>query len=393
MRGAVTLASLLAALVFAAACHQFPTPKLTTDMERQGQNIFRYDTFGDEQFWTDTAKLNEVVEREIQPLEALGLGLKVDVDRLNVFKFLVHNPFGVGGTKELLRENAVVGVKATVDKNGHITRIGITCALCHSTVDNSFSPGIGHRLDGWPNRDLKVGEILARLPYFTPEQKAVLRSWPKGTYDPRFNFDGKSTPLVLPPAYGLANVENETYTAEGPISYWNNYVAVTQMHGHGNFSDPRLGVNIVQTPDMVTEKLPALRAYQHSIPAPKPPGAYVNRGAADRGKVVFTANCAQCHVNGNLTDNNSVRTAGAAVGAPGILHRPEETGMDPTYAERTTQKAYRTTPLRGLWQHSPYFHDGSAKTLEDVVEHYNKVRNLHLTDGQKHDLVEFLKTL
>jgi len=385
--------SFVATLFFIAACRQFRAPSLANDVERQGQQIFRDDTFGDEQFWTDTAKLNELVEHEIQPLEALGLGLKVDLDRLNIAKFLFHNPFGVGGTKELLRQNAVVGIRATVDKNGHITRLGITCALCHSTVDNAFSPGIGHRLDGWPNRDLKVGEILARLSIFTDSQKAILRRWPKGTYDPRFNFDGESTPLVLPPAYGLAHVENETYTAEGPISYWNNYVAVTQMHGHGNFSDARLGVNIVQTPDMVTDKLPALRAYQHSLSAPKPPGAYYDRGAAHDGKQVFDRNCARCHVNGNLTDNNSVRTAGPAVGSQGVLHRPAETGMDPTYAERTTQKAYRTTPLRGLWQHAPYFHDGSAKTLEDVVDHYIKVLNLHLSRGEKHDLIEYLKSL
>lgn len=389
-RNAVHL--LLTATVL-CACRQFPAPSLSNDLERQGQQIFRDDTFGDEKFWTDTARLHELVEKEIQPLEALGLGLKVDLDRLNILKFLLHNPFGVGGTKELLRQNAVVGIRATVDKDGHITRIGITCALCHSTVDNAFSPGIGHRLDGWPNRDLKVGEILARLPIFTPEQKAVLRSWPAGTYDPRFNFDGKSTPLVLPPAYGLANVENETYTAEGPISYWNAYVAVTQMHGQGNFADPRLGVNIVQTPDVVTGKLPALRAYQHSLATPKPPGAFYNRGAARRGKAVFDANCASCHIDGNLTDNNTRRTAGGAVGAPGVLHAPEETGMDPGYAMRTTQKKYRTTPLRGLWQHPPYFHDGSAKTLEDVVNHYNRVRQLNLSGGQKRDLIEYLKSL
>ena len=382
-----------ASLLLFAACRQFPAPQVTNDLERQGQTIFRDDTFGDEKFWTDTAKLNELVEREIQPLEALSLGLKVDLDRLNILKFLIHNPFGVGGTKELLRQNAVVGIRATVDKDGHITQLGITCALCHSTVDNAFSPGIGHRLDGWPNRDLKVGEILARLPIFTDSQKAILRSWPPGTYDPRFNFDGKSTPLVLPPAYGLALIENETYTAEGPISYWNNYVAVTQMHGQGNFSDPRLGVNVVQTPDLVTDKLPALRAYQHSLQTPKPPGAYYDRGAAKKGKAVFDAKCARCHINGNLTDNNSIRTAGAAVGSPGVLHRPEETGMDPTYAERTTQKAYRTTPLRGLWQHAPYFHDGSAKTLEDVVDHYIKVLNLRLSGGEKSDLIEYLKSL
>jgi len=284
-------------------CRQFPDTRPTNDLERQGREIFRHDTFGDEQFWTDTARLHEVVQREIQPLEALGLGLKVDMDRLNLLKFLVHNPFGTSGTKELLRENAVVGVRATFDKDGRMTRVGITCALCHSTVDNALLPGIGHRLDGWPNRDLKVGRILAMLPIYTDAQKAVLRSWPAGTYDPRFNFDGKSTPLVLPPAHGLAEVKNETYTAEGPISYWNNYVAVTQMHGHGNFSDPRLGVNIVQEPDMVTPKLAALRAYQHSIPAPPTPGAFFDAGAASRGKVVFDANCARCHVDGRLTDN------------------------------------------------------------------------------------------
>jgi mono/diheme cytochrome c family protein len=374
--------SLLAASLGPIGCRQFPQTTTRNDLERQGRQIFRDDTFGDEQFWTDTARLHEVVSRQIQPLEALGLGLKVDQDRLNLLKFLLHNPFGTSGTRELLRQNAVVGVRATFDRQGRIARIGITCALCHSTVDNALLPGIGHRLDGWPNRDLKVGKILAMLAIYTPEQKVVLRSWPKGTYDPRFNFDGKSTPLRLPPAHGLAQVRNETYTAEGPISYWNNYVAVTQMHGHGNFSDPRLGVNIVQEPDMVTPKLAALRAYQHSIPAPPTPGASYNRIAARRGKVVFDANCARCHVGGTLTDNNS-----------GVLHDPAETGMDPTYAARTTQKQYRTTPLRALWQHAPYFHDGSAKTLDDVVAHYVKVRALRLSRGQRRDLVQYLKSL
>jgi cytochrome c peroxidase len=195
-------------------------------------------------------------------------------------------------------------------------------------------------------------------------------------------------------------VKNETYTAEGPISYWNNYVAVTQMHGHGNFSDPRLGVNIVQTPDMVTPKLPALRAYQHLIPRPPTPGASYDRGAAKRGKVVFDANCARCHVNATLTDNNNAAVSPNSPptdittrGNQGVLHAPSETGMDPRYAERTTQKAYRATPLRALWAHRPYFHDGSAKTLRDVVEHYNRVRMLNLTRSQKRDLVEYLKSL
>jgi mono/diheme cytochrome c family protein len=376
--GLIVLAASLAPI----GCRQFPQTTPRNDLERQGREVFRDDTFGDEQFWTDTARLHDVVSRHIQPLEALGLGLKVDQDRLNLLKFLLHNPFGTSGTRELLRQNAVVGVRATFDRNGRIARIGITCALCHSTVDNALLPGIGHRLDGWPNRYLKVGRILAMLAIYTPEQKVVLRSWPKGSYDPRFNFDGKSTPLTLPPAHGLAEVRNETYTAEGPISYWNNYVAVTQMHGHGNFSDPRLGVNIVQEPDMVTPKLAALRAYQHSIPAPPTPGASYNRGAARRGKVVFDANCARCHTGGNLTDNNT-----------GVLHDPAETGMDPTYAARTTQKQYRTTPLRALWQHRPYFHDGSAKTLDEVVAHYVRVRGLRLSRGQRKDLVEYLKSL
>jgi cytochrome c peroxidase len=154
------------------------------------------------------------------------------------------------------------------------------------------------------------------------------------------------------------------------------------MHGHGNFSDPRLGVNIVQEPDMVTPKLPALRAYQHSLPAPPTPGASYDRGAARRGKAVFDANCASCHLSGTLTDNNT-----------GVLHAPSETGMDPTYAARTTQKQYRATPLRALWQHAPYFHDGSAKTLRDVIEHYVRVRNLQLGRGQKRDLEHYLRSL
>src|SRR5687767_5939022 len=284
------------ALIGFAGCRLAEESEVKTDLEREGRQIFRYDTFGDEQFWTDTARLHEVVDREIQPLEALSLGLKVDLERLNLLRFVLHNPFATSGTRELLRQNAVVGIRATFRPDGHIARIGITCALCHSTVDNALLPGIGYVVDGWPNGDLDVGKIMAKLPAFTAQQKAILRSWPAGTYDPRFNFDGKSTPLVLPPAYGLAQVRNETYTAEGPISYWNAYVAVTQMHGHGNFSDPRLGVNIVQHPDMVTPKLEALRAYQHSLPAPRPPRRYYDREEAQRGKVVFDANCGSCHV-------------------------------------------------------------------------------------------------
>jgi mono/diheme cytochrome c family protein len=376
------VAVLVGVLLFRASRRPFPEVALTTELQRQGQQIFRDETFGDEQFWTDTARLHQVVDREIQPLEALSLGIKVDLDRLNLLQFVLHNPLATSGTRELLRQNAVVGLRATFDDEGRISRLGITCALCHSTVDDALLPGIGHRLDGWPNRSLEVGKILAKLPVFTAQQKETLLSWPQGTYDPRFNFDGKSTPLVLPPAYGLAQVKNETYTAEGPISYWNAYVAVTQMHGRGNFSDPRLDINIVQQPDLVTPKLGALREYQHSIPAPKPPGGSYDQAGAERGKIVFRASCAACHIDGNLTDNNN-----------GVLHAPTETGMDPGYALRTSRKQYRTTPLRGLQHHAPYFHDGSAKTLADVVAHYNRVRKLGLTADQQADLVEYLKSL
>ena len=376
----VTMAFVIASAVL--ACRQFPDTRVNSDLERQGREIFRYDTFGDEKFWTDTARLHEVVQEHIQPLEALGLGLKVDMDRLNLFRFLIHNPFSTGGTKELLRQNAVVGVKAQFDRSGNIQRIGITCALCHSTVDNALLPGIGHRLDGWPNRDLKVGKILSMLAAFTPEQKEILRGWPTGMYDPRFNFDGRSTPLTLPPAHGLAGVRNETYTGDDTISYWNAYVAITQMHGQGTFIDPRINVRIVQEPDLVTPKLPALRAYQHAIGIPPTPGASYDRVGAGRGKVVFAANCARCHVADTLTDNNA-----------GTLHAPSETGMDPRYAARTITKQYRSTPLRGLWQHAPYFHDGSAKTLDAVVEHYDRVLKLDLSRRQKKDLVEYLRSL
>jgi len=347
-----------------------------------GQRVFRFDTFGDEQFWTDTLQLNQVVEQNVDPTTALKVGLKVDADVLPAGILQKVDLKSPATTVALLKMNAVVGVQAVVDANNHIARLGITCALCHSTVDNSVMPGIGHRKDGWPNRDLNVGAIIALSPKVPAAQKAVYNSWGPGKYDPRFNIDGKNTPLALPPAYGLADVRNETYTAEGPISYWNAYVAVTQMHGHGNFSDPRLGINIVQTPDMVGPKLSSLRAYQHSIQAPPPPAGSFDVAAAARGREIFNRSCVTCHVGGNSTDNNS-----------GRLHTPSEVGQDASYAMRTANKAYRTTPLRALWQHAPYFHDGSAATLDDAVAHYNSFRNLGLSVAQQRDLVQYLKSL
>ena len=354
---------------------------LSPAMIAQGRQIFRYDTFGDEQLWTDRLRMNEVVQ-QLDPVTALAVGLKVDADALPPGILASADLGDPATTAALLKLDAVVGVKASVDANGRITRLGITCALCHSTVDDAVAPGIGHRLDGWPNRDLDPGAIIALSPAVPPATKAVYESWGPGRYDPRFNIDGLSTPLVLPPAYGLLKVRNETYTAEGPVSYWNAYVAVTQMGGHGNFSDPRLGIDIVQTPDLVTPKLPALRAYQLSLKAPPPPAGSVDMAAATRGRAVFGQACMGCHVGGNGTDNNG-----------GKLHLPSETGMDGAYAARTATGAYRTTPLRGLWQHPPYFHDGSAATLDDVVAHYDRVLGLHLAPAQRHDLVEYLKTL
>lgn len=356
----------------------------------EGRRIFRFDTFGDEQFWTDTARMHEVVQSSVSPNLALKVGLKVDADAIppavaQAIKAGQVDLNSPATTVTLLKLNAVVGLRGvvrTVNGRDTLVSLGITCALCHSTVNNSFAPGIGRRQDGWPNRDLNVGAIIALSPAITAEQKAIYNSWGAGKYDPRFNLDGKSTPLVLPPAYGLARVRSETYTAEGPISYWNAYVAVTQMHGHGNFADARLGLNIRQSPDLVTSKLAALRTYQHSLQAPRLPADSTDAAAAGRGRATFNKTCASCHVGATGTDNNR-----------GVLHQPGETGMDGAYAARTAQKAYRTTPLRGLRQHPPYFHDGSAATLADVVAHYNRVRNLSLTAEQQRDLVEFLKTL
>jgi mono/diheme cytochrome c family protein len=348
----------------------------------EGQRVFRFETFGDEQLWTDKLRLNEVVEKSVDPTTALKVGLKVDADVLPAGLLEKVDLKSPATTVALLKLNAVVGLQATVDANNHITRLGVTCALCHSTVDNSVMAGIGRRKDGWPNRDLNVGAIIALSPVLAADKKAVYQSWGPGKYDPRYNQDGKNTPLVLPPAYGLAQVKNETYTAEGPISYWNAYVAVTQMGGQGNFSDPRLGIAVTHSPDMVTSKLPALRAYQHSLPAPPPPAGSFDAAVAERGRAVFDRTCASCHVGGSGTDNNG-----------GTLHPPAATGVDGAYAARTANKAYRTTPLRALWQHPPYFHDGSAATLADVVAHYNRVRKLGLTADQERDLVEYLKSL
>lgn len=349
-------------------------------MIAEGQRIFRFDTFGDEQLWTDRLRMHEVVET-LDPVTALSLGLKVDADALPPGLLDSADLDDPATTIALFKLNAVVGLQATVNADNRVTRLGVTCALCHSTVDDSAAPGIGRRLDGWPNRSLNVGAIIASSPAVPESAKAIYNSWGPGKYDPRFNIDGLNTPLVLPPAYGLRLIKNETYTGDGPVSYWNAYVAVTQMGGQGNFSDPRLGINVTHTPDLVTPQLPALRAYQLSLDAPAPPAGSYDAIAAARGSVTFRRDCQGCHVGVTRTDNNS-----------GKLHAPEETGMDGAYAARTVNKAYRTTPLRGLWQHPPYFHDGSAASLADVVSHYDTTLQLELTAAEQSDLVEYLKS-
>ena len=366
--------------------------QLDSTLVAAGKDIFRFDTFGDEKYWTDTLRIHDVIQSAVTPAVALSVGLKVDADALPqaVKDAIASGQVDLNSTATtlaLLKLNAVVGIKGQVEtQNGRDTlvRVGITCALCHSSVDNSFTKGIGKRLDGWPNHDLDPGAIVALSPAVSSTLKQVLRTWGPGKYDPRTNMDGLSTPLVIPPAYGLLGVEKETYTAEGPVSYWNTYVAVTQMHAQGNFVDPRLGLNVVQSPDLVTSKLPALRSYQLSLSAPQPVAGSFDAAAADRGRALFNgaAQCVSCHVGSTFTDINS-----------GKLHAPSATGVDGRYAARTPDKAYRTTPLRGLALHAPYFHDGSAATLADVVDHYNTVRHLGLTDQQRHDLVEYLKTV
>lgn len=349
---------------------------------RQGQNIFRYETFNDEAFWTDELQMHVVIAETISPKLALSLGLKVDSDAL---------PYGIleqvdlddpATTVALLELDAVVGLNGKVEQ-GELVSVGVTCALCHSTVDDSVAPGIGKRLDGYANRDLMPGTILAASPAFSEAQKDVLQSWPRGFYDPRWNLDGISHPVVLPPAYGLRGVPLSTYTGDGPITYWNKYVAITQMGGQGVFKDPRIGIEIVRLPDLVHEHLPALLAYQLSLEAPTPPAGSFEPVAAKRGEAIFRGKgqCETCHKGKTFTD------------AGETLHAPEETDVEPLTAMRSATKLYRTTPLRALQQHPPYFHDGSQATLADVVEHYDAALELELDPEEKQDLVEYLKSL
>ena len=362
----------------------------------EGQQVFRFDTFGDEAKWTDTLRIHEVIRTAVDPTTALAVGLKVDAEALPaaVVAGIQNGSISLtdpATTVALLKLNAVVGLKGTVETvNGQdtLTRVGTTCALCHATVDNSFAPGIGKRLDGWPNRDLNPGAIIALSPALDAAAKQVFNSWGKGKYDPRFNIDGLNKPVVIPPAYGLDGIHRITLTGDGDdIAYWNRYVAVTQMGGLGTMTEPRLGLDITNgTEDRVSSKLPALQAYQLSLAAPAAPAGSFDAAAAARGKTVFegAGQCASCHSGALFTDANS------------RLHPPADSVVEPespSYASRSATKMYRTSPLKGVWQHAPYFHDGSAATLADVVNVYNTKRTLGLTPVQRSDLTEYLKSL
>jgi hypothetical protein len=393
----------------------------------QGRKIFRYDTFGDQAFWSGALGLDKAIEGAklggvgagVSPKTALALGLKVDSAALptSVVSAIKAGKVDLGSpatTLALLKLNAVVGVKGFFNKGGTLTSVGLTCAVCHSTVDNSFAPGIGKRLDGWPNRDLNVGAIVNA----TPDHSAltnllgiddatlgkVLNSWGPGKFDAEvfldgraFRPDGKTGAVLIPAAYGLAGVNLATYTGWGTVTYWNAFVANLEMHGVGNFYDTRLDDaakfpvaaknrfgHTTHTPDQVSAALPALQYYQLSLKAPKPPAGGFNKAAAARGQVVFDGQgkCSSCHVEPTYSE-------------PGYnLHTPAEICIDDFTASRSPTGMYRTTPLGGLGTRTKggYYHDGRFPTLLSVVDHYNTCMNLGLSSGQKSDLVQFLKS-
>lgn len=368
-------------------------------MIETGKQIFRFDTFGDETLWTDTLRMHEVIRTAVDPTTALSVGLKVDAEALPpaVVKGIQDKSISLTSpdtTVALLKLNAVVGLKGhveTVNGKDTLTRVGVTCALCHSTVDDSFAPGIGKRLDGWPNRDLNPGAIIGLSPALTAAQKAVYTSWGKGKYDPRYNQDGRNGPQVIPPAYGLAGIHRITATGDGDeIAYWNRYVGVTQMGGHGTFTEPRTGVKVTHgTDDRISSKLPALQAYQLSLSSPPAPAGSFDPVAAQRGKALFngTAGCAACHSGPAFTDANTRLYAPSEV-----VSEPEPKGV-PSYASRSATRQYRTAPLKGVWQHPPYFHNGTAPTLEAVVATYNTRKSLGLTQSEVSDVAQYLKSL
>ena len=393
----------------------------------EGRRIFRFDTMGSESFWGDALQLHRAIAGEknggvgggLSPKAALSVGLKVDADALpsdlvaqiKAGKVDLEDP---ATTLALLKLNAVVGVTGIFD-NGRLRSMGVQCSLCHSTVDDSFAPGIGKRLDGWANRDLNVGAIVSLAPNLKPftellkvdeaTVKKVLASWGPGRYDALLDKDGKAfrpdggqAGTLIPPAFGLAGVSLNTWTGFGSVPYWNAYVGTTQMHGAGTFIDKRLSdkkqypvaaksrsAETRNAPDQVTPKLAALHFYQSSIPAPKPAAGSFDAAGAKRGEALFNAKakCSSCHVPPLFTE-------------PGhSLHSPKEMGIDAFQADRSPTRMYRTAPLAGLWTHQKggFYHDGRFATLAEVLEHYDRHFKLQLTDPEKVDLMEYLKSL
>lgn len=379
----------------------------------EGRQTFRYDTFGDQVFWSRTLKLHQALQT-VTPRTALAVGLKVDAEAVPPGLLANADLDDPATTAALLRRNAVVGVRGYFNPGGNLRAVGITCALCHSTVDDSVAPGIGKRLDGWANRDLNVGAIINLAPDLSAVAellqvdegtvRTVLQSWGPGRFDAElfldgkaFRPDGKTAATLIPPAFGLAGVDGHTFTGWGGVTYWNAFVANLEMHGQGRFWDPRLndaekfpvaaraGFGDVKSEnDLITPKLAALQFYQLAIPAPSPPRGSFDEAAAARGKVVFsTAGCNNCHVEPLYTEPGWNR------------HTPEEIGIDSFQADRSPDGVYRTTPLKGLWSHTKggFYHDGRFATLLDVVDHYDGHFDLSLSAQQKNDLVEFLKSL
>ena len=404
------------------------------DRIKLGRAIFRRDTFGNQAFWGGALRLHETIAgREnggtgpgLSPNAALNLGLKVDVNALpaEVRSAIRQNRVNLDSpatTLVLLKLDAVVGVRGFFDDTGtRLRSVGITCALCHSTVDDSFAPGIGERRDGWAARDLDVGSVIAFSPSVQPfvdllgivdptinaaTVRKVLRSWGPGKFDAEllmdgkaFRPDGKSAATLIPPAFGLAGVNLHTWTGWGSVTHWNGFVANLEMQGSGTFYDPRLNDaakfpiaaaagfgDVRKTPDLVTPKLAPLHLYQLSLEAPRAPRNGYDASAAARGKALFAAkaDCARCHVPPLFTE-------------PGWnMHTPEEIGIDEFQAERSPDGHYRTAPLKGLWTHAKggYYHDGRFQSLGAVISHYDRALSLGLTAGEKRDLVEYLKSL
>jgi hypothetical protein len=400
----------------------------------RGRRIFRHDTFGNQAFWGDRLRLHEAIAGRanggtgpgLSPSAALKLGLKVDANALpaGVKTALREGRVDLDDpatTLALLKLDAVVGVRGFFDADQRRLRsVGITCALCHSNVDDSFAPGIGVRRDGWAARDLDVGSVIAFAPSVqpfvnllglvdpsidAPTVRKVLRSWGPGKFDAEllldgkaFRPDGESAATLIPPAFGLAGVNLHTWTGWGSVTHWNGFVANLETQGRGTFYDPRLNdtakfpiaalagfADVRNDPDLVTSKLAPLHVYQLSLQAPSPPRGSFDAAAAARGDALFDgkAGCARCHVPPLYTE-------------PGWnMHAPEEVGIDSFQAERSPDGHYRTAPLKGLWTHGKggYYHDGRFARLGDVVAHYDRTFALGLSAGERRDLVEYLKSL